>query len=307
MQRLRACVRDAVNAAAARIPASITAMETAVMAIGRAVSLNVDRAREQVADADAVQQSVTGDAGIVAALSGLAEMTSGFLAELVPRMRAQAETTHRAAQHSQKIRAAGKKIDAIAFAARMLNLNAQIEAARLGALGEPFMVIVSRMVELTHQIEEANRLIGELAETLAADLPAIASTGESVAETCEDFSGKFSARVAGVRRVQADVQERLRDTSERMQSRAGEVLRTGQETLTHLQFQDPVAQSLRQVERSLATVLAVVEGTAVQLGLDDGGVPDTHNPVEVLRASAAAANAAPAAEPALASGDVLLF
>lgn len=320
-------VRVIQVAIAERIPSAVEITEKEVLVVGRCVSEVVATARSQVAESQQILSQVDENSYIATAIEKLATAMTGFLGELEPGLERQQAISTAAASNSAKIEEAGAKIESIALAANILNLNAQIEAARLGEIGEPFMIIASEMANLTRQIEEANQLISDLSSELGSTLPEIAKLNNGILKTCSAFSAEFQGQVADVRDAQRDMQGIVRGSLESTEERAEEMLRIGQDALSHLQFQDPVAQSLRQVQMGMSAVAGMV-GAAVDTydtcGGGHAGTSEGHNPLHALaaqyglgmseaQAESSAANgpaaAAPAADDdeALDSGDVLLF
>jgi len=319
LQALLHAVKVIQVAIAERIPSAVNITEKEVLVVGSCVSEVVDSARAQVAESRAILANVDENSGIATAIETLAKAMAGFLGDLEPVLARQQSISAAAAANSAKIEEAGQKIESIALAANILNLNAQIEAARLGPIGEPFMIIASEMTNLTRQIEEANQLISELSSELGSRLPEIAKINGGIAKTCTSFCADFESRVSEVRDAQGMMQATVRGSLEATEARAEHTLRIGQDALSHLQFQDPVAQSLRQVQLGMAAVAAMVGAQApayAEAEQGQVGTSDGHNPLHALAAQygmgsrEAVPAAVPAREPddeALDSGDVLLF
>ncbi len=320
---LNQAIRVIMVAVAERIPSAVSITEREVLVVGRCVSEVVDAARAQAVESREILGHVDENSGIATAIEKLATAMASFLGELSPVLDRQQSISTAAAANSAKIEEAGQKIESIALAANILNLNAQIEAARLGAIGEPFMIIASEMTSLTRQIEEANQLISELSSELGSRLPEIAKLSDGISRRCGAFSQDFESQVSNVRDAQGSMQQIVRDSLQSTEERAALMLRIGQDALSHLQFQDPVAQSLRQVQMGMAAVGAMVQAHAPAYDDAESGhaqTSDGHNPLHALAAQyglTSPAKAAPAAnaggvEPgeddeALDSGDVLLF
>lgn len=282
---LHEAVRVVQHVIADRIPQVVEITEQEVLIVGKAVNDVVDAARAQVTESREILAQVDENSGIAVTIERLATAMEAFLAKLNPYLTRQEVVSSTAARYGAKIEEAGHKIDTIALAANILNLNAQIEAARLGEVGEPFMIIASEMTTLTRQIEEANGMIAELSNTLLSTLPEIAAINGSISNTCADFGSDFSKQVTEVRDVQHLLQASVRASLESTESRAEQMLRISQDALSHLQFQDPVAQSLWQVQLGLSA-LANMVGANLPAYQDverhHAGTSTGHNPLHAL-------------------------
>ena len=190
---LHEAVRVVQHVIADRIPHVVEITEQEVLIVGKAVNDVVDAARAQVVESREILTQVDENSGIAVTIERLATAMEKFLNTLNPYLKRQEVVSSTAANYGAKIEEAGHKIETIALAANILNLNAQIEAARLGTVGEPFMIIASEMTTLTRQIEEANGMIAELSNTLLSTLPEIAAINGSISKTCADFGSDFSS------------------------------------------------------------------------------------------------------------------
>jgi hypothetical protein len=282
---LHDAVRVVQRVIADRIPHVVEIMEREVLIVGKAVNDVVEAARAQVTESREILTQVDENSGIAVTIERLAIAMETFLGKLNPFLARQEVVSTTAANYGAKIEEAGHKIDTIALAANILNLNAQIEGARLGQVGEPFMIIASEMTTLTRQIEEANGMIAELSNTLLSTLPEIAAINGSISRTCADLGADFSKQVTEVRDVQHLLQASVRSSLENTESRAEQMLRISQDALSHLQFQDPVAQSPWQVQLGLSALASmVVANLPAYEDLDRhyAGTSTGHNPLYAL-------------------------
>ena len=282
---LHEAVRVVQHVIADRIPHVVEITEQEVLIVGKAVNDVVDAARAQVVESREILAQVDENSGIAVTIERLATAMEKFLNTLNPYLKRQEVVSSTAANYGAKIEEAGHKIETIALAANILNLNAQIEAARLGTVGEPFMIIASEMTTLTRQIEEANGMIAELSNTLLSTLPEIEAINGAISSTCADFGSDFHKQVTEVRDVQHLLQANVRTSLESTESRAEQMLRISQDALSHLQFQDPVAQSLWQVQLGLSALANMVGANLPEYENVDRhhvGTSGGHNPLHAL-------------------------
>jgi hypothetical protein len=154
------------------------------------------------------------------------------------RLIAEQETLAKQTQvGSAKIAQLATIIEGIATQAKLLALNARIEAARLGARGEALSVIASEMVRFSKEVGAANGAISELAESISRDLPRVAQHASKLRESTERFSGRING--------EGD------QAAERIVSHA-------YAALSHLQFQDACAQHLLSIDAVFREILTRV-------------------------------------------------
>jgi methyl-accepting chemotaxis protein len=148
---------------------------------------------------------------------------------------------------SQEISKFVEVIGKISSAARILTVNGQIESARLGREGAAFSVIVQEMRELSNEVQKANQAISELAGNLIRLMPAFEKNATDLLQTSENFS-KHQATIVSNFTALAEQEKALLDSAE---VRAQQISKLVATMVTHLQFQDRVAQGLNQArERS---------------------------------------------------------
>jgi methyl-accepting chemotaxis protein len=163
------------------------------------------------------------------------------------------------AKHSErgcaKIAQLGAVIEGIAVQAKLLALNARIEATRLGAQGAALAVIASEMVRFSKEVGSANAAIAELAGALSHDLPRVTEHAEQLRTTTERFSARIGSELEEIREGGAALEKKLADAIQAGDERAQRIVHHAHAALSHLQFQDTCAQHLLSLEVILNEVV----------------------------------------------------
>jgi methyl-accepting chemotaxis protein len=166
------------------------------------------------------------------------------------------------AKHSErgcaKIAQLGAVIEGIAVQAKLLALNARIEATRLGAQGAALAVIASEMVRFSKEVGSANAAIAELASALSHDLPRVTEHAEQLRNTTERFSARIGSELEEIRVGGAALEKKLEDAIRSGDERAQRIVQHAHAALSHLQFQDTCAQHLLSLEVVLNEVVTRV-------------------------------------------------
>jgi methyl-accepting chemotaxis protein len=192
---------------------------------------------------------------------------AAFNADAAVRLRQQNEAAERSLRLTSEIAELASAISKISMTAEILTLNGYIESARLGQAGRPFAVIVEQLRELSEQVQQANQSISQLADDLTQVIPSIAGHARDLLELTERFSSEQASQFLG---AFADTERWVKDALGTSQRRAQEIVTGTGEILSHLQFQDRMAQDLRNIEyvlqhldRVLARFFVEVEDTAL--------------------------------------------
>ena len=159
-----------------------------------------------------------------------------------------------ALEQVETIMRVGTTINEVARSSKMLALNASIEAARLGSQGRSFVVIASQMQALSERVHESNQLVAEMAAKLLKLLPQIVDTSKDLKSRSDQFQTDFTQSVTTVRAGTQKLESALDSVLGSGDARLATILQRSQSALSHLQFQDPVAQRLMRVDASLKKV-----------------------------------------------------
>lgn len=232
-----------VNATTAR---EVIAAAGSVAAVVDGATAHVRRVKEMVASIEGGEGG-----GVAAAVARQSDVLRRFFESVSRDIARQEAVAERAQQHLQRITKAASDTAHLASAARLLALNARIEAARVGGHGNCFSTIAGEMQHLAEQITQANAFIDNVAARLSQDLPEVALSAKALRNSSEELSHDLSqatADVEGETAVMRDVIRRMTDQSDHEMSY---LISSSHEALSHLQFQDVIAQGLLRIEPNL--------------------------------------------------------
>lgn len=289
--------------------------ERETLAAGSALQNIVKEAQAQARDARAVLEQLSGTAGRVS-VPQLAHRQSSSVSEYLQRMGRIIErhdgTVKTSHESSQRIFDIGKSVEKVAFQARLLSLNAAIEAARLGGHGSAFGVIAEEMTRLSTEMDQANRKIRDLAEALMRCLPEIAAQSTEMRGESAAFSKRMSEELVELQDSSAEFERRVTGALESGDERVARVVAGSYEALSHLSFQDACSQRLLSVDAVLKQLAQRVQSGVDGEQAEDAGFEDvqrnsTFNAGEVISLRDAS-EARPDQESATAdAGEVMLF
>ena len=229
---------------------SMTSRE--VLAAGRALGDVVLRAQQNAKRAGAVLKSITDEdcengttektvTGIVASQIAI---VSRFLEDLQSQVGVQVSTSNKCLDASREISRLGREVSSIAPRSRILSLNANIEAGRVGAAGSGFAVLAREMTHLSESVQETNKLVSQLAEQLLSSLPAVARSAGTLQDRADSFSDEMEIALSDAYTANDAIRAVVSDSLATTESELQSILSASHEALSHLQFQDPAAQNL---------------------------------------------------------------
>lgn len=205
----------------------------------------VESARTYITDS---QRALSGNDSIGQLLSKQAEFLRKHAAEMSDRAAAQDERARQAAAAAKSIADLAASIERLAGEARLLAVNARIESSRLGAHSAGFEVLAAEMQRLSDEVASTNERVGELAGRLGHDLPWIAQHARDFRRAMEDFSTTATMQLDDTERGVLDLRNQVQRAAKAGGVVIEDILRASQAALSHLQFQDVVAQDLRQLD-----------------------------------------------------------
>lgn len=195
----------------------------------------------------------------------------GTIAALLERLDQARRVTAEAAEHLRRIEAiaaqvsriqgALNEVDAVAHYLRIVALNAQIEAARLGGAGCTFGVVASETGAMAKSIGATAKSIRGMVDVLQCDV----TDGTRRMRECfrsdqaaTDLSRDEGARaLEALTRTHAEMQTLLSEAAGNSAQLAEDI----SDAMTALQFQDAVNQRLEHVASALRDVQAALPET----------------------------------------------
>ena len=269
---------------------------------------------ERIAKARKLTDSEVYHAGV--ALNAVVEKAQAYMAEVNERMASTAESedgvgdtldsiqriaasqedeVSKALENLAGISKAGRQIQELSGASRLLALNARVESARFGGEGgRAFNVIADEMRELSVAVETTNTMVSKLAAQLQDSLPKVQEQTRAMSGSIADLVEEMKARTARLRSV-------VKDSIESGNQALEGVLSSAREGLSHLQFQDLMIQDLEGIERLLTKTHGAVEGQLT------GAQAHESKPSTFLGTIGAELDEQSGEEPSIEAGEVLLF
>lgn len=193
-----------------------------------------------------------GEGSGIGAIEEQGVMLAVYLRNLEHALASQEKVAREALKQLTAVRRAGAQILEVSNQARMLAVNARIEAARLGGSdGGAFGVIASEMSSFAKNMQGQSDEIVQIVDGLTGSLPAIAEMIEELRAKTAGFSKEFGAKNTEVSSVIHQLQTTISGALKEGDDRIASILKHSQEALSHLQFQDPCAQRLTQIEADI--------------------------------------------------------
>jgi methyl-accepting chemotaxis protein len=224
-----------------------------VIAAASSVANIVDRATSHVKRVKQMVEGLNGrdGGGVAAAVTHQSEVLRRYFESVSRDIARQESTADRAQQSVQRITKVASDTAHLASAARLLALNARIEAARVGGHGNCFSTIAGEMQHLAEQITQANEFIDSLASRLSADLPELAASARALRASSEELTTDLSAATAAVEKETEGMRDVIGQLLQQSDREMAELIGSSHQAMSHLQFQDVVAQGLLRIEPSL--------------------------------------------------------
>lgn len=260
LAELRRALRERVSEVA-------TMTESEVMATADSVHKIYARATAQISDLkNQLSRFTSNDSknDTVGAIEKQLLAVEAYLREMDGRIDDQQRLSSDAASYADQIMRAAQEIQKLTARAHMLALNARIEATRT-TRGDShgFSVIAVEMKQLSTAIATTNTTIQKLARDMGAVLPRIDGGIREMRSQSRDFSEALGStmRTLGEKTEQqrGEIAQALNTSDVTM----GAIVEASQNALSHLQFQDAVAQGLMRLDRHvLETQVAICRAVA---------------------------------------------
>jgi methyl-accepting chemotaxis protein len=136
-------------------------------------------------------------------------------------------------------------IEDIALSARILTVNARIEAAHAGEAGKGFAVVAANMRELSQSVAIANASIHQLGSEIGTLLPLMSGAAVNATRGCEAQTARVRGAVDIAEAQYADARRGVVATLDVNRQRGESFRRLSEQLLEQIQFGDLVVQKLR--------------------------------------------------------------
>ena len=203
--------------------------EREILACGNVLSSIVDNAKQLAEESDHAMAST---------MARSEEMAARFIQGMREDILAQESAVQKVLDHAGRIEEAIAAINDLTMSSRLLAINARIEAARLGAHGRGFTVIADNLNGLSNVIRQASDKVGSAIDAVRQGLPPVKARAASMNERTKSFVEEVSTQVKS-----ASLQSEPGQSSGKL----AKLMELSNEALSHLQFQDPMAQKLQSI------------------------------------------------------------
>ena len=294
--RLRWLVMSVVSGA-------IKLSETELMEASREVIGLQHDARQNADSLRGVAQLVGKEGELVAQVFGY---PSRFSEEAILRLRQQVEVTERAMNLTDQIGGFVGEIGKISNAVRVLTINGYIESTRLGGEGRAFAVIAEQLQELGEKVRSANEGIRDLTSSLGKLIPQIGDSARQLLRNTEQLENEHTDAMFMFQGASSAAQRDMTGALGEAQERAQRIATRASQVLSHLQFQDRMAQQLRELEQMAADTEKTLAGMfdKMSVGRDDA---DDALQTARMQGSRRPVRPGPPPEQTVHGGDTLLF
>ncbi len=163
----------------------------------------------------------------------------------------QHQIAQQAVEQSRGIYKAGSLIGQMTQAVKILALNAQIEASRLGVDNQALGVISQEMLRLSKTVDATNRAVRSLTQGLADTLPTLADQAKTLAQETQNFSEDLTLHSSRVEASNEDLMKLVITSLNEGDTRIATILDSSYAVLSELQFQDPMIQIIQRVDIEL--------------------------------------------------------
>ena len=201
--------------------------------------------------------------------SAEAQLTTveGYVRDLEDRIDQLKNVASQSAGCISKIGEATQRIQRLSTDAHMLAINARIEAARdTQGASRGFAVIAVEMKQLSRVITTTSEDVKSLARTLGDLLPQLADGMTDLRERSKEFSTSLGVDIRNLAQKSAAQRQDVEAALAASDVTLGAIVQASQSALSHLQFQDVVAQGLMRMD---ATARETEVGVCTDLNAED--------------------------------------
>jgi methyl-accepting chemotaxis protein len=172
------------------------------------------------------------------------EMTARFVQGMRADILAQESAVQRILKLASGIEAAITAINDLTLSSKVLAINARIESARLGEQGKAFAVIADSLGGLSSVIHGASDTVSASIDAVRKGIPQMSASAVSMHERTNLF----------VEEVAEQVKSASLETGGQSSGSLAKLMELSNQALSHLQFQDPMAQKLLSINGDLELV-----------------------------------------------------
>lgn len=270
-------LRKARERIVARVRQVNQTTETDVLAAGRHVHRVVEVAHRHIARLREVLAGPVGneDSDLARAIRSQSDHVRHHTATVGKAVSDHAAQVAAVAEQVRLITTAAREIERLNAAARVLSINARIEASRAGG-SSVFSTIANEMQQLSKAIASANKKVYDLANAMEKTVPELVRQNHHLARVVEGYAEEARDRIDVVDRRVAELRAAVGTTLAESDNALAEVVSESHAALSKLQFQDVCAQSLLQIDGWIADLQRQF---ATELGVETDIAPAAHSTV----------------------------
>jgi ABC-type transporter Mla subunit MlaD len=223
--------------------------EDDVLAAGRHVQRVVEVAHRHIARLRDVLAGPVGneDSDLARAIRSQSDHVRQHVSSVGKAVSEHAGQVAAVAEQVRSITAAAREIERLNSAARVLSINARIEASRSSG-SSVFSTIAHEMQQLSKAIAAANKTVYELANAMDKTIPQLQRQSQSLARVVETYSIEARDRIDAVDRRVEELRAAVGTTLAESDTALAEIVTQSHAALSKLQFQDVCAQGLLQID-----------------------------------------------------------
>lgn len=251
--------------------------EEGVLGAGRHIQRAVTTAHGHIARLREVLSGPVGneDSDLAQAIRSQADHTRQHAKQVAAAVAAQARQVGVVSGQVRSITKAAREIERLNAAARVLSINARIEASR-SAGSAVFSAIATEMQQLSRAIASANKTVFDLASAMEQTVPELVRDNQTLGRVIEGFEVESRERIAEVEQRAGELRATVGGALAESDTALAEVVSESHAALSKLQFQDVCAQGLLQLDTWAAETS---EALARELDLEGDVPPSAHTSV----------------------------
>jgi len=254
-----------------KVDSVLQVTESATLSLGENLSNIVDESRTYVSEIGHNLDSVSGGGDVSAILERQVSTVDEFIDSMRGTVSEQEQVAGEVLSTTQAVIRAAESISAVSSKSKMLALNTMVEAVRMEK-GSAFKVIAEEMRDLADMVSETNSRITDLATSL---IPVLATIEENVSQMqgrMDGFAGDLAEQREDVHEANAHLKQALERTLSSGDERLANIIEVSQQAIVHLQFQDPITQSLRGILREADAVHRTYTGEPLESADGDSDI-----------------------------------